>query len=162
MHNALLLWTEGESYLEIFSNLPILKVNKRDKLTIEHVINIFENGFGYDVPILINCITEFLAPHLQENEYNEICTKLHNFQKIIKYGLPEKGSILLYEEGFCDRIICQKMNSILGNPVNRSELFHQLVLKDAEITLLLQTYPSYFYNHFFTFISLKKLETNSE
>ena len=150
--NALLLWTEGEPYFEIFSNLPKLKVNRRDTLTIEHVINIFENGFGYDVPILINCITELLSLYLEEDEYKEICTKLHNFQKIIKYGLPETGAILLYEEGFSDRIICQKINSILGNPVNRSELFHQLVLKDAEISLLLQTYPSYFYNHYCTLI----------
>ena len=85
---------------------------------------------------------------MEEDEYKEICTKLHNFQKIIKYGLPETGAILLYEEGFCDRTICQKINSILGNPDNRSELFHKLVLKDAEISLLLQTYPSYFYNHY--------------
>lgn len=146
--NALLLWIEGKPYFEIFSYLPKLKVNKRDTLTIEHVINIFENGFGYDVPILINCITELLSLYLEEDEYKEICTKLHNFQKIIKYGLPETGAILLYEEGFCDRTICQKINSILGNPDNRSELFHKLVLKDAEISLLLQTYPSYFYNHY--------------
>ena len=94
--NALLLWIEGEPYFEIFSYLPKLKVNKRDKLTIEHVINIFENGFGYDVPILINCITELLSLYLEEDEYKEICTKLHNFQKNIKYGLPDTGAILLY------------------------------------------------------------------
>ena len=58
----------------------------------------------------------------------------------------------LYEEGFCDRIICQKINSILGNPENRLELIHQLILNDAEITFLLQSYPSYFYNHFCTLI----------
>jgi hypothetical protein len=69
---------------------------------------------------------------------------LEFFQKQIKYGLPTIESILVYELGFCDRVIAQDIASIIQSAKDKGSAKQKILENEEKIALLLDKYPSYY------------------
>lgn len=140
---ATLKWLDGESYFEIFKILEGEKINNHIYIKIESCVNIFENGLSYSGSILINAIMEILIS-LKDDNYNHVIEKLKLFQKQLKYGLPNIESILIYEWGFCDRTIAQKISTVIQPATEKYSIKMNILAKKEVILQILQKYPSYY------------------
>lgn len=141
MSNAIDLWLQGKSFNEIFNVLKEEKVGKSNYYE-EMGVDIFERGFGYEVSVLVNAITELLMNEIGENPDQFL--KMQLFQKQIKYGLPTKESIYVYELGFCDRVIAQELAQFIQGSSTKSAAKVGLIAHELEVLSVLSFYPSYF------------------
>lgn len=140
---ATLMWIKGFSYIDIFKILKDQKINGRDYIKIESCVNIFENGVAYSGSVLINAITE-IVKSFHNLEFEKTIEMLEFFQKQIKYGLPTIESILVYELGFCDRVIAQDIASIIQSAKDKGSAKQKILENEEKISLLLDKYPSYY------------------
>lgn len=89
----LIMWCLGSTFVEI-SNKFDIEISKIEKLC--------KNLYSYEISMYIGHLTDLV-------EDDDALNKLEFIQKVVKYGLPSKESIKLYEEGITDRYICQKI-----------------------------------------------------
>lgn len=143
LKKATKLWIKGCPYSELFRILEGEKINGRDYIKLESCVNIFENGLGYSGGILVNTITEIFKSY-EEEQYNSIVDYLNLFQYQIKYGLPTIESILLYEWGFCDRVIAQEIATILPSCSDKYLMKINILKEKEKILEILNKYPSYY------------------
>ena len=136
-------WIEGVSFFELFNILQGEKINSRDYIKIEGCVNIFENGIAYSCSVLINAITE-IVNLVDDQDYTSIINLLTFFQKQLKYGLPTIESILIYEWGFCDRVIAQEIAKIIPSIDDKYLMKMNILEKKDEILEILKQYPSYY------------------
>ena len=136
-------WIEGVSFFELFNILQGEKINSRDYIKIEGCVNIFENGIVYSGSVLINAITE-IVNLVDDQDYTSTINLLTLFQKQLKYGLPTIESILIYEWGFCDRVIAQEIAKIIPSTDDKYLMKMNILEKKDEILEILKQYPSYY------------------
>ena len=80
------------------------------KFKIENTVDLCENGYGYDGSLIIGAMAEIADQYEKEDgDYSELVERLFMLQKRIKYGLPTITDIIIFEIGFSDRIISQKI-----------------------------------------------------
>lgn len=112
--------------------------------TIEHVVDMCENGLAYDASLLLGAITE-LAAYIEPNATSELTVRLQLLQKMLKYGLQISASIALYELGFADRTLVSELSSSLNlADEQRSDVVRRVRQEPDTVTAILQKYPSYF------------------
>ena len=136
-------WMEGVSFFELFNILQGEKINGRDYIKIESCVNIFENGIAYSGSVLINAITEIVNLG-DDQDYTSTINLLMLFQKQLKYGLPTIESILIYEWGFCDRVIAQEIAQILPSTNDKHLMRINILEKKEDVLGILKKYPSYY------------------
>ena len=136
-------WIEGVSFFELFNILKGEKINGRHYIKIESCVNIFENGIAYSGSVLINAITE-IVNLIDDQDDTLIINLLKLFQKQLKYGLPTIESILVYEWGFCDRVIAQEIAKIIPSTDDKDLIRMNILEKKDEILKILEQYPSYY------------------
>ena len=136
-------WIEGVSFFELFNILKGEKISGRDYIKIESCVNIFENGIAYSGSVLINAITEIVNLGDDQN-YTSTINLLMLFQKQLKYGLPTIESILIYEWGFCDRVIAQEIAQILPSTNDKYLMRINILEKKEDVLGILKKYPSYY------------------
>lgn len=136
-------WIEGVSFFELFNILKGEKINGRDYIKIESCVNIFENGIAYSGSVLINAITE-IVNLVDDQDYTSTINLLTLFQKQLKYGLPTIESILIYERGFCDRVIAQEIAKIIPSTDDKDLMKMNILERKDEILEILKQYPSYY------------------
>lgn len=141
-------WLEGETYHHLFQFTESLKgskpwgENKKRALTSDDIIDYCDGTLGFECSLLLGAIAEFLFP---DNEVNNNRAALQLFQKALKYGLPDPLSISIYERGFSDRVIAQRVSGELilqgyqDNYWGPAFEFHR-----SEVEVVLGNYPSYF------------------
>ena len=139
MH-AIKCWISGNSYAYLFNILRNETIGSRN-FTIEHVIEIFDDCLSYDGSVLVSSIVELL---IGETPNQDLLKKFQLYQKQIKYGLPSIESIILYEIGFCDRTLAQKMSLIFKGIDNKEKMLRQLIINEEKVKGILSEYPSYF------------------
>lgn len=142
------MWLNGETYYKIwlYSNSKQLKIKRgknENELSLENIILLCDSDFGYASLKIIQTIIEILisqdcAKHIQD-ELNDILFR-------IRYGLPNKESVYIYELGFSDRIISQKMaNEIYYFNCSSKRKTKRIIRKrKVELKKILENYPSYF------------------
>jgi hypothetical protein len=81
---------------------------------------------------------------IDNNSPPEIKEKFQWYQKQIKYGLPSKESIVLYEIGFCDRTLAQKLAPLFSGIDKKEQMIVQLIISEPQTRKILADYPSYF------------------
>lgn len=143
LKNATSMWINGVPYSEIYDCLKGEKINGRDYIKVESCVNIFENGLAYSGSVLINAITEIIKSFNKE-EFSNVIELLEIFQKQIKYGLPSIESILIYELGFCDRVIAQEISSVVDSANEKYSMKNSIIEKQSEVFYILEKYPSYY------------------
>lgn len=139
MH-AIKCWINGNSYAYLFNILKDETIGSR-KFTIEHVVEIFDDCLSYDGSVLVSSIVEFL---IGETPNQDLLKRFQLYQKQIKYGLPSIESIILYEIGFCDRTLAQKLSAHFGGIETREDMLRQLMIDEEKVKDILSGYPSYF------------------
>ncbi|WP_339372797.1 hypothetical protein [Paenibacillus elgii] len=110
----------------------------------KNLIEICDNSLSYEGALILAAIIELL-PMVSDEEINDISELIEDYQKKLKYGLPSRKAITIYELGFSDRVIAQQLTELLG--VGRSSkrvTIRQLKNNEETVTKLLADYPTYF------------------
>lgn len=139
-------WVLGFSFQNLWGIISEERISIRLKTTLDDTVNICENIFGFEGSFIIGSCAEILG--LLDIESEEIYEELRLLQKMIKYGLPEKCAIIIYELGLTDRKLSldiSKMTNNIIKKINRKEVIRALIDKKEEIfNFLKQDYPSFF------------------
>jgi replicative superfamily II helicase len=147
--NMASMWIGGASYKQIFdyateNDVRIIRRKKEANVLLEEIIDICENGFGYASTLIINAISELL--HLLHEGSDSACELLGELSKQMRYGLPSKKSIIIYESGFGDRVISLRLAAILkGTPFkNKRQLRKVATENKSELMEALAGFPRVF------------------
>ena len=96
------------------------------KLKLKILLIFFEGGIAYDASLFVSTLAEF-TNLLERNDKIKLFNILQFFQKHLKYGLPTKTAIALYEMGFADRVIAQDLALSLGLiSIEKQEIIKEL------------------------------------
>lgn len=110
--------------------------------TIEHMVEICENGFGYDGMLAVGAIAEAYAALAPRDRAT--LGSIRRLQKRLKYGLASTSEIIVYELGFADRVIASDLTSELPNVSSRKTALQTMKRKQTLVLSVLDKYPSYF------------------
>jgi hypothetical protein len=138
-------WIEGSPYHELLSIINGDEAETgKNSLNIEDIVEICERALSYDGNLIINAICEFIIA-IGNGSNENLIKRLQAFQKRLKYGLPRKAVILIYELGFSDRVISQGMAKSLNiNSINMEDIKNELRSKKDEAISFIDLYPSYY------------------
>ncbi|EOT44654.1 DEAD/DEAH box helicase [Enterococcus columbae] len=150
VYELLKMWLDGTSYLKIWEYATKVKLKvRRGKnsrgISLEDIVLLCDSDFGYSSLTIIQAIIEILnTKDCGENiqrELNEIIQR-------IRYGVPNKATAYIYELGFADRIISQKLFEVIKdfNCDNKKQVKNALKKNKEEIKKILNNYPSYYMN----------------
>jgi hypothetical protein len=143
-------WLSGFSYHQILqSHLTEARLgtgSRPRRFKIEHVVDLCENGFGYDGSLVLGAITEFITLYEEtDDEHSDLKETLGHLQKRFKYGLPSETDVILFELGFSDRVIAQEIkNTLQLSGRNRQVVFSSLRRQQDVLFETIQQFPSYY------------------
>lgn len=144
-------WVSGRSFSEIYqysqdNDCKFGYSTRPRKIKIENIVDIFEGGIAYDASLFVSTLAEF-TNLLERNDKIKLFNILQFFQKHLKYGLPTKTAIALYEMGFADRVIAQDLALSLGLiSIEKQEIIEELKKNKEKSQEIIAKYPSYFQN----------------
>ena len=144
-------WVSGRSFSEIYqfskdNDCKLGYGTRPRKIKIENIVDIFEGGIAYDASLFVSTLAEF-TNLLERNDKIKLFNILQFFQKHLKYGLPTKTAIALYEMGFADRVIAQDLALSLGLiSIEKQEIIEELKKNKEKSQEVMAKYPSYFQN----------------
>ena len=144
-------WVSGCSFSEIYqfskdNDCKLGYGTRPRKIKIENIVDIFEGGIAYDASLFVSTLAEF-TNLLERNDKIKLFNILQFFQKHLKYGLPTKTAIALYEMGFADRVIAQDLALSLGLiSIEKQEIIEELKKNKEKSQEVMAKYPSYFQN----------------
>ncbi len=140
------LWINGVSYVDIYNQCKTARVlygSKTRAILLEDISSICDNGFNYSATIILNAICELIEK--KEDNLKDTAAIVYDYMSQLKYGLPDRSSICVYEWFFNDRFLAQKISRMIVGSINTKE--EAMILLQAhkeEISEYLQSYPSYF------------------
>jgi hypothetical protein len=145
------LWISGSSYQSIYNYVVREEGTKpwgatrRRKLNYEDIFSYCEHTLGFDFPLGLAAITEFLAEADEEDELSTDSLML--LQKSMKYGVAEKLAISCYEFGVADRMLSQKITTALQDDGYEGLHFIQAMDEHGDnVRAVMVDYPEYFNN----------------
>ena len=139
--SVLQLWINGNSYINIFSELSGV-------LTMSQIEKLCSKTISYYFCFLMGNILDAI-----DGQSDELAEKMNLLQKKIKYGVPTLLQILICENLFDDRIIASELEQFINpNILTDKDLKKHMAVKKAEITQLLKPYPDYFNYRFRMYI----------
>lgn len=148
--SLLKLWLSGITYIEIFNYASLKKINVRRgtkyrEILLDDIISLCNYDFGYVSLPIIQSLIEILDG---KDCSDEIINRLNDIISRIRYGLPNQTSINVYELGFSDRIISQKIADQLEGYDCCSKKKTKRAIRECkkEIESMLLEYPTYFLN----------------
>lgn len=142
-------WIHGKPYNELLTTMSesearIIARTQRRQPKLESVVDICENGFGYDGSLCVAAITEIIGLVRPQGSEAAI-TELLELQKRLKYGLPNTKCIAIYELGFADRIVSIDLSEILSNvPIDKKSLIRAIRRNEPKVREVVDKYPSFF------------------
>ena len=144
------LWISGNTYIEIFNfakskELNIRRGSKYKNVTLDDIILLCNTDFGYCSLSILQALIEILETR---NCGEEIISNLNKLISRIRYGLPNQISIYVYELGFSDRIISQKISNIIKEKdcSSKNRTKQAIIELKEQIDGILHSYPIYFQN----------------
>ncbi len=146
---AMKMWLTGEPFFAILASVQNLGAkliwgSQRRDFTTDHIVELCESGFAYDGALLIGSICEMIDL-IEVQDSNDLIHRLHIFQKRIKYGLPTEAAIAVYELGFADRVITQKLAENLGLAgAVKTKTAKEIKKRQGDAIEILSEYPAYF------------------
>jgi len=137
---ALAEWMAGHSYAAIHTLLANRDVRvSGDKATVEDAVALCENGFGYDVAMVIATLADLaepLDPGVQD--------ALAALQRQVKNGLTGRAALAFLEAGFADRVVASALAAPWPEVRERGGVRAICRNNSAEVNAVLAVYPSYF------------------
>lgn len=148
VNELLKMWIDGESYIQILNysksvNLLIKRGKKSRNISLEDIITLCDSDFGYASLTIIQAIVEILNTKDSNENIEE---DLNDIIYRIRYGLPNKESVYIYELGFADRIISQKIADEISrfDCSTKKKIISVIKSNKEKLKVLLANYPSYF------------------
>lgn len=143
------LWICGATYKQILdyaikNDIKIIRRKKESEIQLGDIIDICDDGFGFTSTLLINAIAELLQFKFEEcEEANKLLAEL---SKRMRYGLPSRKSITIYEAGFSDRIIALGIaNALKGFTIKNKSQFREIAKTNKDKLMeFLDEYPRIF------------------
>ena len=143
------MWLAGRSYESLF-NFVIREGGtkpwgeKRHRLSDDDVINFCENTLGFDFPLGVAAITQFLFG--DNVEAQGPAGPILIFHKAMKYGISDALAVSCYEAGFADRMLAQKIAEALRNDgyIGGVDSVAEMGQHANALRSLLAHYPNYF------------------
>jgi superfamily II DNA/RNA helicase len=141
-------WISGIPYDKVMSvfhenEIMIKWGEKTRKINIDKVVDICDNVFSFDGCLVLNAIYEFATQNDDENQ--GMMLLLQKLQKRLKYGLPDETSIVIYEIGFCDRVIAQDIKNTLNiNSTDKLEIIYAIKVRRDLAKTMISKYPAYY------------------
>jgi hypothetical protein len=142
------MWMSGCPYQVLFTISVLVGGTKpwgdgRSKLTDDNIISFCESTLGFEFPLGIAAVTQFLFGG--DASPNGPAAHLLHFQKSLKYGIDDELAISCYENGFADRMLAQKMAETLRNNGFPGTSFMPALDEHRDaLRFILSDYPSYF------------------
>ena len=146
-------WIQGKQFHQLLGTLRKWKTKliwgtRCREFKIDHIVELCESGFAYDGALLIGALSEFVEL-VEQEETSELVSRLQLFQKQLKYGLPTKATIVLYELGFSDRVVALDLASSLGFiAVQKKNIINALKGNKDNARSVIEQYPNYFLERF--------------
>lgn len=140
------MWISGETYEYILNECvrnqwKILSRRNLKNIDLFDVIDICDKGFGYSTILLVSALEGIYSNQSE----NETITDLFSILEIeLRYGLPNKRCIWIYEIGFSDRVVSQLIDDSIQIPmlIQSKDLMRKyLKKKKKELNALLNEYP---------------------
>ncbi len=143
-------WINGTSFNDL---LLILRnhgtrmkwgATKHRDFRIDDVVNLCEGELAYDGSMLIGSLCEFVQ--ILDCRATQVLSRyLQRLQKRLKYGVPSKTAIDLYEIGMSDRVVCQDIARSLNlSATNKASLVAELRQARTGVNEVITKYPAYF------------------
>lgn len=143
------LWISGISYNQILeyaieNDIKIIRRKKKASVQLEDIIDICDEGFGYAATLIINAISDLLQ--FQNSESEDACKLMSELSRQMRYGLPTRKSIVIYESGFSDRVISLRLSEKLrGFRISTKKQFKEIAHEQKEVLMdMLSDYPQIF------------------
>ena len=143
------MWIAGLSYKQIFDyaleqKVKIIRRNKETDIQLEEIIDICDEGFGYASTLIINAISDLLQ--FNHPDSKDTCKLMSDLSKQMRYGLPTRKSIIIYESGFPDRVIALRISAeLLGIRIKTKGQFQEAAKKRKETLMeVLSEFPRVF------------------
>lgn len=142
-------WIIGKPFSDLLKtidtrNSKMIWGRGRREFKIDHVVDVCEGTFAYQGTLVVGAVCEFIDT-LNRDDTHDLVNRLQLFQKRLKYGLPTKTAIALYELGFSDRVISQDIASSLNlSATQKDDLLQSLKRNRGEAIVLMEKYPKYF------------------
>ena len=144
-------WIAGKPYSELLLTLSRLEASfpygeKRRNFTIDMVIGLCEQAFGYEFGLLLAAASAAIEQmEFSQNIRDGLVRSIEKLQKRLKYGLPSATAISLFEIGFSERVVAQALVKCLDEEVVFPSQARRKVVREKEkIARVLAAYPSYF------------------
>ncbi len=144
-------WTQGISFGDLLQLLNTegvrIGMGSHPRYpTIDHVVDICENGLSFDGMLLVGAVTEIIGIVQPEGDDDELLTrKLQDLQRKLRYGLPSSSAITLYQIGFADRVVSMELSSIINLDISDRESMILILKANKErARAILEKYPLYF------------------
>ena len=145
-----LSWMIGKSYYEMLLDLykvnaKIMAGSQRRKITLAHVVDICDGELSFDGMLILGAIAEILESDAKFVD-TTIPDSIRLLQKRIKYGLPDSLSVRIYELGFSDRVIAQKLGKYMAtkNAPDNDMLIQEIKNSMDDLKSIVSRYPVYF------------------
>jgi hypothetical protein len=130
-------WENGNTIYEITQAYNESFLENQTVFTIE---SICKRDISYSLSYLLGIIID-VAGDFEENSKQYLL----EYQKRVKYGLPNLASVIIYEKGLTDRFIAYQISRIIEDyDIDEKRIVLSLKKSDNEILSFLQTVPSNF------------------
>jgi len=142
-------WISGKAFCDLLiiiqnRDARMIWGKRRRNFKIDHVVDLCEGTLAYDGALLVGALCEFIETLEQEGS-GDLMSRLQLFQKRLKYGLPTKTTIALYELGFSDRVISQDLAVSLNLSGAQKKDLVKALKKDRDAAIaVIEKYPTYF------------------
>jgi len=144
-------WIAGKPFHSLFATLNDLKATypygtKRRKFTEGMVVDLCEQGFGFELTLLLAAVTEAISVQfVEDEEKNRLVDLMNILQKQLKYGLPTRSTIAFYEVGFAERVVAQAVNASIGTQATSTTTARTLLKRSIkEVEPVVALFPDYF------------------
>lgn len=141
-------WVSGNTYADLLETASLAGVVIRGKrprsLKMEDIVEICDNSLSYEGTLFLGAVLELIT--LVKNEgSDDLIELIEEFQKKLKYGLPSRKAVVIYELGFSDRVIAQQLSALLGvSGTHKNVTVNQLRDNEETAKALLSKFPAYF------------------
>jgi len=159
LESTLYSWIDGASYKSILDSMMESAAtypwgSRRRSYDIDDVIALCDDLFGFEFPLVLSAVRDSINKHGEHLAgARRVLYLLDLLQKQVKYGLPNAGCVALFEAGFSDREVAQRIEYKIWATFDDPDSVAAAIRDwQADVEDILFDYPSYFRSVFLSMI----------
>lgn len=142
-------WIKGKSFEKILQAVEaedgyIRWGTKRRKVTLESIVGYCQNDLAFEACLLLSAVAASFDA-LSQPPMDDVAGHFDKLGKLLKYGLRTEECAALYEAGFSDRVLSQRLAKLVPpKTLGQHAVKAQLRKMGGEADEILSAYPDYF------------------